>query len=69
MSSVRQTCQQVQFSYGVAAVREATEPDDWNDYVRRRLPVRSARGGLILLTAGPSSKHPEANHRLEIIDT
>jgi pyruvate kinase len=49
-------------------VHEATEPDDWNDYVRRRLPVRRARRALILLTAGPSSKHPEANHRLEIID-
>jgi predicted RNase H-like HicB family nuclease len=44
------------------------EPDHWNDYVRRRLPVDSAGRGLILLTTGPSSKHPEANYRLEIVD-
>jgi pyruvate kinase len=68
VSSAHQTCQQVQFSYGVTAVHEANEPDDWNDYVRRRLLADSARRGLILLTAGPSSKHPEDNYRLEIID-
>jgi pyruvate kinase len=68
VSSAEQTCQQLQFSYGVAAVHEVNEPDDWNDYVRRRLPVDRAGRGLILLTTGPSSKHPEANYRLEIID-
>ncbi len=25
-------------------------------------------GNLVVLTEGPSSKHPEANHRMEIID-
>jgi len=57
----------LQFSYGVTAVHEANEPEDWTDYIRQRLP--DGLRGLILLTAGPSSKHPEANYRLEIIDS
>ena len=25
-------------------------------------------GHLVILTEGPSTKHPEANHRMELID-
>jgi pyruvate kinase len=30
--------------------------------------AHEVEGNLVVLTEGPSSKHPEANHRMEIID-
>ena len=36
--------------------------------IREWLARTGVEGTLVLLTEGPSSKHPEASHRLEIID-
>lgn len=62
------TCQQLQFSYGVLPVREVDHPEDWKAYAKNWMLDHEVEGNLVVLTEGPSPKHPEANHRMEIID-
>ncbi|MDI6854533.1 MAG: pyruvate kinase [Deltaproteobacteria bacterium] len=68
ISSQESTCQRLQFSYGVHPVHESEHPTDWKSYVRTWLGRHDMGGDLVVLTEGPSSKHPEANHRMEIIE-
>jgi len=67
VSSHETTCQQLQLSSGVYPVH-AQSPDDWRDYVKGWVGDHGLDGNLVILTEGPSSKHPEANHRMEIVD-
>ena len=62
------TCQRLQLSYGVYPVYEPDHPEDWKLYARKWLREYEMEGDLVVLTEGPSSKHPEANHRMEIIN-
>ncbi len=62
------TCQALQFSYGVHPVHEEELPEDWNAYVKEWIKAHEIEGNLVVLTEGPSPKHPEANHRIELID-
>jgi pyruvate kinase len=68
VSSQESTCQGLQFSYGVYPVHEPDHPEDWNAYIRDWLRSHGVEGNLVVLTEGPSSKHPEANNRMELID-
>ncbi len=68
VSAQEATCQRLQFSYGICPVFETDHPGDWNLYARDWLRAREVEGDLALLTEGPSSKFPEANHRMEILD-
>ncbi len=68
VSSQEATCQQLQFSSGVYPVHEPEHPENWNSYVKKWLADHGLEGNLVVLTEGPSSRHPEANHRMEIID-
>lgn len=68
VSSHERTCQHLQFSYGVIPVHETPHPDDWNTYVEQWVGDHELEGNLVVLTQGPSARHPEANHRMEIID-
>ncbi len=68
VSRHQQTCRDLAFSYGVYPVCEPVPPDDWNAYVRGWLESHQLTGDLALLTEGPSTRHPEAHHRMEIID-
>jgi pyruvate kinase len=68
VSAQESTCQQLQFTYGVHPVYEPDHPDDWNAYARKLLGTLGVEGNLVVLTEGPSSKHPEANNRMEIVD-
>jgi len=68
ISSQEGTCQQLQFSSGVYPVLEMEHPDDWKGYVNRWLGQHGIMAKLAFLTEGPSRKHPEGNHRVEIID-
>ena len=47
---------------------EARLPDTWNEYVRNCVAGLGLPGDLVFLMEGPSSRHPEANHRMEIIE-
>ena len=68
VSSQEATCQRLQFSWGVHPVCEPEHPEDWRGYIGRWLHAAGMDGTLAVLTEGPSSKHPEANHRMEIVD-
>jgi pyruvate kinase len=68
VSSQEKTCQGLVFSWGVHPMHERDHPEDWNSYVRKWLEAHGVEGDMAVLTEGPSAKHPEANHRMEIID-
>jgi len=68
VSSQEATCQSLQFSSGVYPVHEPEHPERWTDYIRQWVRNHGMEGKLAILTEGPSSKHPETNHRMEIID-
>jgi pyruvate kinase len=55
------------FSYGVHPVDLADEPVDWREYTRDLLLQLGLRCRQVLLVAGPSARHPEANQRLELM--
>jgi pyruvate kinase len=68
VSALESTCQRLQFSYGVYPVHELDHPEDWRAYIKKWLLHHGVNGELAILTEGPSTKHPEANNRMEIID-
>ncbi len=68
VSSQPKTCQELSFSYGVFAVCETEHPDDWKSWAKKFLENQGVSGDLVVMTEGPSSKHPERNIRMEIID-
>jgi pyruvate kinase len=68
VSSQQATCQRLQFTCGVHPVFEPDHPEDWKKYVRHCLEVLGVSGDFVVLTEGPSAKHPEANNRMELID-
>lgn len=55
------------FSYGVVPVDLGDEPDDWRSFAARWLRSEGIGGGHAILVAGPSVRHPEANHRIEFL--
>ena len=68
VSPHNETCQNLQFSYGVHPVFEPEYPHDWNVFTLDLLQSHNVKGDLVILTEGPSSKNPAANHRMELID-
>lgn len=68
VSSHAKTCQDLLFSYGVIPVCETNHPDDWKSWARNWLEKKGVSGDLVIMTEGPSTKHPDRNIRMEIID-
>ena len=68
VSSQEATCQRLQFTYGVCAVHEPDHPENWRAYARKWMGDHGVERNLVILTEGPSTKHPEANNRMELID-
>ena len=68
VSSQEATCQALQFSYGVYPFYEPEHPEDWREYTRQWLRDHGVQGDLVILTEGPSTKHPGANHRMELVE-
>jgi pyruvate kinase len=68
VSSREETCQGLQFSYGVYPIHEPDHPEDWKGFTLQWLQTHGVDGTLVVLTEGPSAKHPETNNRMEIID-
>ena len=68
VSQLEPTCQRLHFSYGVFPVHEPDYPEDWKAYAKNWMHDHEVEGNLVVLTEGPSAKHPEANHRMEIMD-
>jgi pyruvate kinase len=67
VSSREATCQKLLFSGGIYPQFETDHPGDWNRYVRDWLRSQELESEFAILTEGPSTSHPEANHRMEII--
>ena len=68
VSSVEATCQRLQFSYGVHTLHQPEHPGDWKAFAQKVLDSQGLTGNLVILTEGPSTKHPDANNRIELID-
>ncbi|MBI4916817.1 MAG: pyruvate kinase [Acidobacteria bacterium] len=60
-------CQGLAFSYGVHPFEADADPDDWRDFATRWLIGPGVPGTIAMLAAGPSQRHPEANHRIEFV--
>jgi pyruvate kinase len=68
VSSSEKTCQDLMFSYGIWSVHEPNHPDDWKSWSLKWLKSQEVSGDLVVLTEGPSAKHPHRNNRMEIIN-
>jgi pyruvate kinase len=68
VSPNHETCQKLQFSYGVYPVHEPEYPGDWNAYAEELVKEHQLKGSIALLTEGPSPRNPDANHRMELIN-
>jgi pyruvate kinase len=55
------------FTYGVHPVDLDEEPDDWCHFARVWMREQQVPGALALLVAGPSTRNPDANHRIEVM--
>jgi pyruvate kinase len=62
------SCQALEFSYGIYPVHEPELPDDWKPFARKWLKDHEIDGHIVVLTEGPSTRHPETNNRMELID-
>ena len=67
-SRYEKTCQDLMFSYGVFPICEVEHPDNWKQWARNWLQTVGEVGNLVVLTEGPSKKHPYRNNRMEILD-
>jgi len=67
-SRYEKTCRDLMFSYGVLPVFASDHPDDWKPWARNWLQTIGEVGNLVVLTEGPSKKHPYRNNRMEILD-
>jgi pyruvate kinase len=61
-------CQQLRLTYGVHPVYEPNPPEDWSAFARQWARDHGASGRSVVLAAGPSARHPDASHRIEIIE-
>jgi pyruvate kinase len=68
LSPSEASCQALQFSYGVHAVKVDQDRGDWADFVRQWLAAKGVQEGLALLAQGPSEQSPCGNHRMEIVE-
>jgi pyruvate kinase len=60
-------CQGLAFSYGVHPVHLVEDPENWRDFARDWLREHQVPGAVAMLVAGPSTRNPDANHRIEFL--
>jgi pyruvate kinase len=60
-------CQGLAFSYGVHADQLAEDPENWRDFAGKWLREHQLPGAIAMLVAGPSTRNPDANHRIEFM--
>ncbi|MCG6894122.1 MAG: pyruvate kinase [Desulfobacteraceae bacterium] len=68
VSSLEKTSQDLLFSYGVRGIFEKDHPTQWRPWIRDCLAEYGLEGNLVVMTEGPSQKHPERNNRMEVLD-
>jgi pyruvate kinase len=60
-------CQELVFSGGVEPVQLVEDPQNWRDFAQTWLQEHQVPNSVALLVAGPSTRNPEANYRLEFL--
>jgi pyruvate kinase len=60
-------CRNLAFSYGVHPLEVPEEIDDWQGFATDWLRRSGVTGSMAVLVTGPSSRNPEANHRIEFV--
>jgi len=60
-------CQGLAFSYGTHPVQLAEDPASWSDFARQWLREHQVPGPVAMLVAGPSTRNPDANYRIEFL--
>jgi pyruvate kinase len=59
--------QALAFSYGIHPVDLTEDPADWREYSEKWMRETGVTALRVMLVAGPSSKNPKANHRIELM--
>ena len=67
-SSEQNTCQSLQFSYGVFPLKAEKELADWTQYVRDWFKEQQVNDGFAILAQGPSAEEPLNSHQMGLID-
>jgi pyruvate kinase len=67
LSRDRAICQGLAFSYGTHPVQLADDPENWRTFAQQWLEDHQLPGSVAMLVAGPSTRNPDANHRLEFL--
>ncbi len=67
-SSNEATCQALQFSYGIMAIKAKTDLADWTAFLRDWFHLQHMKEGVAVFAQGPSPENPEGNHRIEFLD-
>jgi pyruvate kinase len=60
-------CQEMAFCGGVEPFQLFEDPRNWRDFARAWLAEHQVPGPFALLVAGPSTRNPEANYRIEFL--
>ena len=61
-------CRALNFSYGVFPVHEPGDVGDWSNYAKAWTKSMDMEGDAVVVIEGPSRLHPDANHKMEIVD-
>jgi pyruvate kinase len=67
MSHNSEVCQGLLFSYGIHPVLLPYEPEKWPDFASKWLVTNQISGTIAMLVTGPTTEHPDFNHRIEFI--
>ncbi|PIE58056.1 MAG: pyruvate kinase [Desulfobulbus propionicus] len=68
VSKKKKSCMDMVFTYGVIPVHEHDHPTNWRHWAKKMLEEHGLHGKWVILTEGPSSKYPDRNDRMEIMD-
>jgi pyruvate kinase len=60
-------CQALAFSYGVHPIDRTEDPEDWTVFAAQWLGENRIPGHSAMLVAGPSTRNPHANYRIEFL--
>jgi pyruvate kinase len=63
-----ETCQGLQFSYGIHPEKLDGTPGDWRSWAKQWVSAQGVPGEYLILIEGPSPDHPDVTQRLEVID-
>jgi pyruvate kinase len=67
LSHDQAVCQELAFCGGVEPVQLFEDPRNWRDFARTWLAEHQVPGPVALLVAGPDTRNPEANYRIEFL--